>query len=611
MCGIAGIVSRSGAATAERIHPALACLAHRGPDGSGEWADASGTIALSHRRLAIIDRSEAGAQPMDYRHYRVLLNGEIYNYLELRAELNGLGHSFHSQSDTEVAVAAFAQWGQACLQKFDGMFALAIWDEEQQQLFLARDRFGEKPLFFHQDEEELFFASEQKALRALGVPFEVNRSLLYNFLSIGYAGNPADPMETFFTGVYKLPAASFAFYDARTGELQVERYWQLGVEVQQPATPVETFRALLENSVARRLRSDVPIGTSLSGGLDSSTIVALCARQASESYSHQCFTASFEGFARDEWNYAAEVAKQFGLKHHRVMIENRELPRLMQQVAAAQEEPFSSASVLAQFAVYREAKARGVTVLLDGQGADEILAGYGKFYRYYWSELYRARNLDKSKELAAARALGVAHPFGWRETAAALFPEFITGLHEGRKEKMAARHPDLNAEFAATFRRGLYLARPLGPTLNDALYFDTSIHGLEELLRLADRNSMAQGIEVRLPFLSHELVEYLFTLPPGLKMHDGWTKWLLRKAMEAELPPSITWRRDKVGFEPPQQHWMQEPGVAELIQEGKRTLVEQGILDAAVLRKLRPHDAYAPEARDWRYWSASTLFHTA
>jgi asparagine synthase (glutamine-hydrolysing) len=614
MCGIAGIVSKNSALVSrQRMEKATTVLAHRGPESEGYFVNPQQTVAFGHRRLCILDLSSRAAQPMCYlNRYHIIHNGELYNHVELREEIKNKGYRFHSASDTEVIVAAFVAFGKNCLQRFDGAFAFAIWDETEQELFAARDRFGEKPFFFFYDGSQLAFASEMKALWSMGIEKEVNKAMLYNFLSIDYTGNPANPGETFFENIQKLPAASFLSYLVLKQELAIEKYWQVHPEVNtniSEADAIEQFKDLFVQSIHKRLRSDVAIGTSLSGGLDSSAVVAFCDKQISKNYSHKCFTASFPGFEKDELLYAQQVAKQFGLEHHIVEIQENDLVAIMQKLMAHQEEPIASASALAQYKVFELAKQSGVSVLLDGQGADEVLAGYRKYYKWYWLELYRQKRLNKSDEVKAAQALGVKESFGWQNKIAALFPDLATSLVQTRKAKQSFRHPDLNRDFAFAHKRELYYSTPAHFDLNSALYFNTFVNGLEELLRLADRNSMAHSVEVRLPFLSHHLVEFLFTLPPHFKIHQGWTKWMLRKSVDDVLPKEITWRKDKVGFEPPQKKWMANAEVQREIKKAKQVLVNQQILNPSVLtKKIQPHDAHVAENKDWKYWSAAFLF---
>ena len=613
MCGIAGVITTQGVQhSLPLLQKATRSLAHRGPEQETFWTN-DHTVAFGHRRLCIIDLTEAASQPMHYAgRYTIIFNGEIYNYVEIRIELQKKGHSFQSHSDTEAILAAYAEWGKDCLGHFDGAFAFAIWDETDQTLFAARDRFGEKPFFFFYDETRLAFASEIKAFWHMGIEKEVNHSLLYNFLTIGYTTNPSDNSETFYRNIQKLPAAHSLTYKVHKNELSIRPYWQTYVDVDTLISEndaIEKFDELFRASIKKRLRSDVAIGTSLSGGLDSSAIVAFCNKESSDQYTHKCFTASFAGFEKDETNYASLVAKKFGLKHYTTTISDEEVTALMEQVSASQDEPFSSASVLAQYQVFALAKQEGVTVLLDGQGADEILGGYHKYYKWYWQELYRSKGLKASGEIKAARPLGIKEDFTWRNKLAALLPEFATSILQSQKSKKAFQLPDLDQEFAFTNKRNLYYTVPAHHNLNGALYYNTFVNGLEELLRLADRNSMAHSIEVRLPFLQHELVEFLFTLPPHFKIKQGWTKWLLRKSAAGKLPEEIVWRRDKIGYEPPQKRWMQNKGVQERIQDAKKVLVVNGVLDKAVLqRKVIPKAAHDDLGFDWRYWSAANLY---
>ena len=611
MCGIAGIFSNTNAL--QRVQAATASLQHRGPEDTGFYSNAGNNAALGHARLGIIDRTPAAHQPLTYLgRYVIVHNGELYNFLEVRKELEARGHAFTSQSDTEVIVAAYAAYGKDCLKHFDGAYAFAVWDQEEEILFAARDRFGEKPFYFFYNENEFLFASEMKALCQAGVPKEVNHKMLYNYLTIGYTSNPFNPQETFYNNILKLPAASSLTFSLQTRQLSIENYWQAATELNREigeAVAVEEFIYLLSESIHKRLRSDVPIGTSLSGGLDSSTIVALSAQMPSRQYTHECFTAVFDGFERDERQYAQAVAEEYNLHQHLVNVSATDLVSEMDQLMKHQEEPVGSSSVLAQYKVYEAAKAAGITVLLDGQGADEILAGYHKYYHWYWQELYANNRRAASGELKAAKALGINESFGFRNKAFALFPHFAASLLQNQKVKKAARQPGLSPDFVNENQKDFYYSQPAQLDLNGVLYFNTFVYGLEELLRYADRNSMAHAVEVRLPFLNHQLVEFLFSLPSHFKIHKGWTKWLLRQSVQTILPETIVWRKDKVGFEPPQKAWMQHPQVQDRIQEAKRLLVSKDVLSKAVLQQsITPADAHAANNQDWRYWSASYLF---
>jgi asparagine synthase (glutamine-hydrolysing) len=273
-----------------------------------------------------------------------------------------------------------------------------------------------------------------------------------------------------------------------------------------------------------------------------------------------------------------------------------------------QEEPFGSASIYAQYKVFELAKQHDIKVLLDGQGADETMAGYHKYYKWYWQELFHKRKLFRSKELKAAKEIGIQEKFDFKNIIASLFPDLASVILEHQYLVKALRHEDLNKEFVRLQSREAYYTTPTYFNLNGNLYFNTCMHGLEELLRYADRNSMAHGCEVRLPFLSHELVEFIFTLPSNFKIRNGRTKWLLRKAMEKNLPPQITWRQDKIGFEPPQKAWMQNNRVKDAIQEAKRKLVNEKILKAQSLDKpIQALSSHEADNFDWRYLTVANI----
>ncbi|HET9429717.1 MAG TPA: asparagine synthase (glutamine-hydrolyzing) [Chitinophagaceae bacterium] len=619
MCGIAGIINspartetgESRTSLEKQLHEMAQALKHRGPEDERTWISPNGQAGLAHRRLSIIDLSPAAAQPMGYLdRYTMVHNGEIYNYPELKNELHKIGYSFRSQSDSEVILAAYDYWEKGCLEHFDGMFAFAIWDDQEKTLFAARDRFGEKPFFYFYDQNTFVFGSEMKALWKIGIEKQVNYQMLFNFITIGYTDNPAQPDETFYENIYKLPAASYLLYSASNNEIIVERYWDIDSRAEKQRLSekqvFEQFDNLFTTSIQRRLRSDVSIGTSLSGGLDSSAVIATCFKTGEKEVPLNAFTAVFPGFHKDESIMATKVAQQFGLSHHTVAVQLDELLDDWDRVCYHQEEPFGSASIYAQFKVYELASKHHVKVLLDGQGADETLAGYHKYYKWYWQELFLKRKLLRSGELKAARKLGVEEDFGFRNVVASLFPDLASVMLERRYLLKALSHEDLTTEFVKQQSKEAYYTTPEYFNLDGALYFNTCVHGLEELLRFADRNSMAHGCEVRLPFLNHSLVEFIFSLPSDYKIRQGWTKWLLRNSMKQTLPAETVWRKDKVGFEPPQQEWMRNKKLIEAIYEARKKMVREKILKPSVLEKpVLPLGSHAADNFDWRYFSAA------
>ena len=542
MCGIAGIIQRDPSAyQKEHLKKMTDALAHRGPDGEDFWQNDSGKALLGHRRLSIIDLSAAGKQPMSYLdRYFIIHNGEIYNYIELKQELQKQGYTFQTKTDTEVITAAYDYWQEECVEHFDGMFSFAIWDNEDEVLFAARDRFGEKPFFYFYEEGKILFASEMKALWAAGIKRTPNLKMLFNFITIGYADNPENPQETFFENILKLPPAHRLTYFANHNELSIDKYWEIDIDKIndkiKDEEAIEQFNHLFRASVNRRLRSDVSIGTSLSGGLDSSSVVAIASSLNTYQSPLTAFTATFAGFEKDELVYAKQIAEKFNLQHFTIDVSETDVINDLAKICYQQEEPFGSASVIAQYKVYELAGQQNIKVLLDGQGADEILAGYPKYYKWYWQELFRKLKLLRSGELQAARKNGIQERFDLKNAIAAWFPDFASIVLERQYLLHALRQEDLSREFVQIQSKEAYYTTPAHYNLNGALHFNTFSHGLEELLRYADRTSMANGREDRLPFLNHELVEFLFSLPSKFKIRNGYTKWLLRQAMKNRLP---------------------------------------------------------------------------
>jgi asparagine synthase (glutamine-hydrolysing) len=614
MCGIAGIIQSFPKFDLSAVKKMTDAIAHRGPDGEKLWQNNDRTVMLGHRRLAIIDLGESGAQPMHYLgRYTIIHNGEIYNYIELREELGKKGYVFYSRSDTEVIMAAYDRWKEDCVNEFDGMFAFVIYDEKEKEIFAARDRFGEKPFYYSYGPQlqTFCFASEMKAIWAIQ-PKSPNLKMLFNFLTIGYVDNPNYLQETFDNNIEKLPAGQLLKIKINSGlQVTAAKYWDLEFDHEEEISDEDAigkFSELFSLSVKRRLRSDVPLGTSLSGGLDSSSIAAGICQQQTSTLKPQTFSAVFPAFEKNEEKYIDLVTKKFDLQSFKTDIAVNDIPSLLQTVMQQQDEPISSASSVAQFKVFELAKENYVKVLLDGQGADETLAGYTKYYKWYWQELFRKRKLWKSGEVKAAQQNGVRETFGLKNIIASIVPDFASVFLERQYLLNALRQEDLTREFVHLQSKEAYYSTPAIFSLNGVLYFNTCMHGLEELLRYADRNSMAHGREVRFPFLSHELVEFIFSLPSNFKIRNGQTKWLLRKTMEKNLPAEIINRKDKIGFEPPQLIWMQLPEVQQMIASAKKKLVDQKILKPATLtRSIRATSAYEKDNHDWKYLAAANL----
>lgn len=561
-------------------------LAHRGPDDAGFFAD--GPIALGHRRLAIIDLSSAGHQPMPGPDGSLWLvyNGEIYNYLDLRADLQKKGHSFQSNSDTEIILHAFQEYGPDCLTHFNGMFAFALWDSRRQRLFLARDRFGIKPLYYYQDASRLIFASEIKPILVAlaGVP-RPNSQLIYDFLTTGALDHTDD---TFFAGIHKLPPAHYALIQA-DGHPQIQRYWDFEVNsevVNLPAPQVaqrsEAFFDLLTDSVRLQLVSDVPVGSCLSGGLDSSTIVSIISRliQAHQANAvgprQQTFSACYPHTSVDEQPHIDRMVAWSGALSHKVFPTAPQFLADLPLLIRHQEEPFGSTSIFAQWSVMRQARDQGVIVLLDGQGADEQLLGYRKFYAFYLSALLR----QGRPGLAFREAF--RHFGSWSVLKTLQVRRGLRYLQHRRLGSTAFAQEVLQPDFIRPFQNHR-LDLGMSGGLAARIKADTTRFSLPVLLRYEDKNSMAFSRESRVPFLDHRLVEFVADQPLNLKLQDGWTKYLLRRGAQGKVPAEILTRKDKLGFATPEDNWFRQHLAVETRQLFQQAVFLPEVVDLPAL----------------------------
>ena len=596
MCGIAGIVSLQGDPVDRSAVVRMAgALAHRGPDGSGIYL-ARG-IGLGHVRLSILDPTPAGDQPMRRAGHVLVHNGEVYNYIELAAELRAAGARIRTGTDTEVVLAAYRAWGLGAVRRFNGMFAFALWDSERRRLLLARDRMGVKPLYIRRTPHSLAFASELGALVA-GRPIdqadswhpEPNLSAARDFLELGRTDHSN---ATFLAGVMALPAAHILVVE--DGLERLARYWgppELadddrpsagGADGARDERLVDEFRDALDGSIRMRLRSDVPIGTCLSGGLDSSSIVASVARLVSEravGSDHEQmprlgFHARFPDEGIDESAFADLVARQNGVwLIHRTPTGSPLLANVV-PVLRAQGEPYGGASVNAQYAVMQAAHENGLKVLLDGQGADELLGGYLHYLGFRVVGLLRsARPHAALQELRSQVRLGTSS--AERAVVAVLRASLPPWAADHVR---AASRGRLGIGCAPTLRRAPRLVEEHhepGTLLARRLWQDLLWDGLPALLRYEDRNSMAFGIEARVPFLDVRLVELAVRLPDRLRIDHGTTKAILRRAMADRLPRDVLARRDKLGFVAPQRAWLTagRAEVGALLRQGQ--VVERG-----------------------------------
>ena len=590
MCGIVGVLELGESGARYAVSRAMDSICHRGPDDAALWTGQEGAavVALGHRRLSVLDLTPAGAQPMlacadgsmrparaagEPAQLAMIYNGEIYNYVELRDELRRAGRRFSSSGDTEVLLASYAEWGQECLERLNGMFALALWDGRRRQLICARDRFGEKPFYYTIDEQRrrFAFASEVKALMASGAASpDVDPRAVYRFFRFGeQAGVPT----TIWRDVRKLLPGEVLVVDASGSQLVLRRrrYWNVEIgetESMTLPTAAARFAELFADSVRIRLRSDVPVGTSLSGGLDSSSV--LCQIHALGAAAGQkAFTARMDDPALDEGRHVDLVLARTGVPGFSIVPTAAEFLLELEQLAFHQEEPFTSTSVFASYLVHRLARANGITVMLDGQGADEYLGGYLHYVPFLLASLARrGRWREWRRERRAVREVLGVDPVPFRAAlhywSRSLTKPPSSSIVVDVERDVSFLQDWLRADFAAEESRRVAFT---GDPFKGRLYVDLMHGHLQELLRYADRNSMAFSREVRLPFLDHRLVEFSLSLPSHMLLGGGWSKRVLRVGLEGVVPHEILARRDKVGFQAPWAQWWEDQVVGASLRD--------------------------------------------
>ena len=575
-------------------------VAHRGPDGRGwlTFASAAGPVAIGHRRLAIIDVTDAGHQPMadPSERFHIVFNGEIYNYVELRDELRARGETFQTASDTEVLLRAYTVWGETCLQRLRGMFAFVIWDDREKSLFAARDRFGIKPLYITGGETGYALASEIKQLCGLpSVTGRMNVPRVHDFLSRGIADHTS---QTMFEGISQLRGGECLSIATREGFVtaQIRRWYPVSADTLtlSAGEAADRYRALLADAVRVHLRSDVPVGSCLSGGLDSSSIVCLMAGMMPPSGSITTVSACYAEKAVDEKPFMEAVVEKTKANPRYIYPRADDVFQQASDITWHQDEPFGSTSIFAQWCVFAEARRAGVKVMLDGQGADEQLAGYHFCFPYYVSHLARGgRFFEIGRAMREWRALhGTPLTTQAVNSFLPLLPDNLVGslrrLHQSQRQfgwletgAIACGNPS-SAE--STAAKELGLSRPTD--LRFLCLAMTFASNLQMLLHWEDRNSMAHSIEARVPFLDHPVVEFALALGNDHKIVRGSTKSVLRQAMSGILPEKIALRHDKLGFQTPESIWFRGP-LRGHIQDGVETTLKlvPDLLDAKAVRR--------------------------
>ncbi|NER94662.1 MAG: asparagine synthase (glutamine-hydrolyzing) [Symploca sp. SIO1B1] len=563
MCGIIGIISDKTKAN-ELLFKAQEVQSHRGPDAQNtcqqkinQWH-----VALGHQRLSILDLTAAGSQPMASRDGKswIVYNGEVYNYQEIRKELEKLGYQFRGQSDTEVVLAALEYWGiEKALTRFNGMWAFAWLDGRSNRLIFSRDRVGIKPLYFFLENDCLYFASEVKTiLEMTGRKFGLNYQVLGEYLiqSLQESSN-----ETFFAGIQKLPAASYGVVDLSAEVLRIElnSYWNLPAQdffELSEAQLIEQVRETFIDAVRLRLRSDVPVGVLLSGGVDSSSIATVMQKILGKDAQLNLLAAVSKDARYDESPFIDIISKHLGCPTYKVVLDFQPEQAFdyLEQVCWYNDEPVGSFANVAHYLLMKQARSLGITVILSGQGADELLCGYKKYLGFYIQSLVRCRQYLKAVEVLWSfwRQGTILSQFSWGE-AKRYLPRYLQGA------ELDIRGSNLK-EFAPPL---VGLGSEM--TVQQRQYLDVQRFSVPSLLHYEDRMSMAYSREIRVPFLDYRLIESLIPIPIDMKMNKGWTKYIFRKSMEPYLPTQITWRKDKQGFVNPQGEWLKKDLKREVI----------------------------------------------
>lgn len=576
MCGIAGSLATIGHqdGIVHSLKQMMGAIRHRGPDGEGVWVDERRPVGLGHVRLAIID-PEHGKQPMvtEDGRFIVVFNGAIYNYLELRRELIGKGHPIHSYSDTEVLLYAYREWGEAFIDRLVGMFAFAIWDKHEQKLFCARDRIGIKPFYYHFDGQRLLFASEIKAILAdESVKARASSEGLQDYLTFQFCLDD----KTLFSGIQKLEPGYClsAMYVGDTLKVQVRQYWDLHYNIDEEHDEryfIDTLSGLIDDSIGLHLRSDVPLGAHLSGGLDSSAVVCLASRMLGGEQL-QTFTGAFnEGPQFDETGYAKEVSAFAGTAYNEIYIPaGHELPDVLPRLMYYMDEPLAGPGVIPQYYVSQLAS-QHVKVVMGGQGGDELFIGYARYMAAYLEKCLSGAIYQTSNQRRYAVSLESIVPnlpllATYQPMLQGLWKDGLFGSHDQRYFSLVDRSDGMSQLFNQDVLRGsggyspfesfqrIFNRDELHSLVNQMTYFDLK-GSLPALLHVEDRTSMAASIESRVPLLDHRIVEFMATIPPNIKFAGGRMKHLFKESVRNAVPQKIFERKDKMGFPTPLTQW--------------------------------------------------------
>ena len=552
MCGISGIINKHVSTVRKsEIKTMNDLIAHRGPDDEGFYFEKK--FAFGHRRLSILDLSSDGHQPMSYLNdkYIITYNGEIYNYLEIKKKLITEGYIFHSHTDTEVILASYDRWGEQCVNQFNGMWAFALYDRKKNTIFCSRDRFGIKPFYYTEVDEKFLFGSELKQLLEFQPQVYVNKSILMDYLVIGFEEHTN---ETFFKNIYKLEQAHNLIFDLNSYSFTIQRYYDINIDNTitklNQKNSLALYKKSLKNSIKLRLRSDVTVGTCLSGGLDSSSIASIASAIYSNNSDKKFIAIHAKSMQKesDESIFAKEVSEYCNLDLKTIEPSSTDFLKYIDEVIYTQEEPFGSPSVFMQYFVMQKAKKENCQVMLDGQGGDETLLGYERYYPAYlmslgYLEMFKGFfNASKNSKLSMKQLMGYI----------IYFTNSKVRLKRLKKKNNFIKKQYLDFISSELVKRNSENYLDIFKLQYNEIFKTQMPH----LLKYEDKNSMRNSIETRLPFIDYKVLETAISLNSNYKISKGWTKYILREAVDKILPKNIVWRKNKFGFEAPTKSWL-------------------------------------------------------
>lgn len=600
MCGIVGWKKIREKVHHQEMVDIANTIAHRGPDGEGYYFNDDNSLCLAHKRLAIIDPLN-GQQPMKSRDKNLVItfNGAIYNFLELRRELISLGYPIQTYSDTEVLLYSYQEWGESCLKKLNGMFAFVIYDVKNKKLFGARDRLGEKPLYYYHDNKNFIFASEIKAILESGVcRSEMNHESLHEYLTFQYY--LAD--NTLFNYIFKLKPGHYFVYDEVLNKLSITEYWDVNFEYQNEEHTEEFYidqlQNLINDSISLRLRADVPLGSHLSGGIDSSAVATLNALRLGENFKLETFTGKFaEGPDFDESSYAKLVSKNINSNYNEILITSDDFLNHIKDIIWFMDEPQAGPGVLSQFVVAKKAREK-VKVVLGGQGGDETFIGYTRYFIAYYSKMLK-RNIESKGEyyrnILNSMTPSLFQINGYQMLLQDFWADGIFDEDSRRYFRLSDRFSSnesifskdfLNSESDIFSKFDAIFSKYSSSIINKMSYFDLKTF-LPSLLHVEDRTSMVNAIESRVPLIDHRIIEFVASIPVHIKFKNGISKYLLKKVFKNIVPDEVLNRTDKKGFPTPTNIWFKtslSDWVKDLLSD--RRTQERGLYNRKELIKL-------------------------